>query len=198
MHSTADVERLDGALHGGDLLVAERAVHDEGHLLDLLVGVEAGHAHVAAGEGGSALLHLHQDLVGVSAAEHGQLPHGPVAVVVVAAGRGGHNAGGAVVRGHGAGGVGELEAGSPALANDVLDLLGNVHGGQRGEEGQGLEELVVVGLPHVHHGHLGAVGHAGHLGGGGGQADEGGGKSSHFREWLKSGWRWKECGVCPM
>eukprot|EP00976_Prorocentrum_cordatum_P100960 1192434-Prorocentrum_minimum.AAC.3 len=61
---TASVSYLNGALGGGDLAEAGRAVHDEGHGLDLLVRVEAGHAHVAAGEGGSALLHLHQHLVG--------------------------------------------------------------------------------------------------------------------------------------
>merc|ERR1711998_58437 len=192
-------DRLQGAGGGGDLLVAGRAVHDEGHGLHLLVGVEAGHAHVAGGEGSSALLHLHEDLVGVGAAEHGQLPHGPVAVVVVAAGRGGHHTGGAVVGGHGARGVGELKGRGPALGHDVADLLGNVHGGQRGEEGQGLEELVVVRLPHVHHGHLGAVGHTSHLGGGRGQANEGGGKGSHFCFWL---WRWKgvwrRCRCVPM
>eukprot|EP00976_Prorocentrum_cordatum_P092779 1189093-Prorocentrum_minimum.AAC.1 len=38
-------DRLNGALGGGDLAVAGRAVHDEGHGLDLLVRVKAGHAH---------------------------------------------------------------------------------------------------------------------------------------------------------
>lgn len=52
--------------------------------LHLLHVVETQDADVAAWEGLLALLNLHQDLRGILASEHGQLPHGPVTTIVVA------------------------------------------------------------------------------------------------------------------
>ena len=77
---------------------------------------------------------------GIAAAEHGQLPHRPVTVVVVSAGT-------VVVQAHGVGvsnvgelNVRELQRGHPAVAHDVVHLLGDLLLGQGGQVGQGLEE----------------------------------------------------------
>merc|ERR1712028_291991 len=73
------------------------AVHQEGHGLHLLDVIEAAHADVSIGEGRLAGPDLVDDRVGIGAAEHRQLPHGPVPVVVVASDEGRVNAGAAVV-----------------------------------------------------------------------------------------------------
>ena len=86
------------------------------HLLDV---VEAQHAHEAAGVGVLAFLNLTQHLGGVGAHEHGQLPHGPVAPVVVP---------GALVvgEGHSLGVHVELQAGDEILLDHVVHLLGDL------------------------------------------------------------------------
>jgi hypothetical protein len=89
---------------------------------------------------------LLKDLGAILAAEHGQLPHGPVAVVLVAAGDGA-KAGAVLVAHVGLVGSGELEAGGEAVADDVVDLLADLLGGEGGQEREGLEELVVLGGP---------------------------------------------------
>jgi len=58
-------------------------VNKEGCNLNLCDVIEGNQADVAVLEGTCALVNLAEDLVGVVAAEHGQLPHRPVTVVVV-------------------------------------------------------------------------------------------------------------------
>ena len=123
----------EGAVTGG-------AVGKEGGALHLLDVVEAGDADEAVGEGGGARADLREDLLGVGAAVHGELPHHPVAVVVVARDDGGVEAGPAVgVSVRLVGGL-ELDAGSPAVVEEVLDLAGDLLVGEGGEEGESLEE----------------------------------------------------------
>ena len=112
----------------------------EGGALHLLDVVEAGDADEALGEGLGARADLLEDLIGVGAAVHGELPHDPVAVVVVARGDGGVEAGPAVGVGVGLGGRLELNAGGPAVVEEVLDLAGDLLVGEGGEEGESLEE----------------------------------------------------------
>jgi len=117
-------------------------VGKEGRALDLLDVVEAGDADEALGEGTGAGADLLEHLLGVDAAVHGELPHDPVAVVIVASADGRVHARPAV-------GVSvrlvralELNAGSPAVVEQVLHLAGDLAVGQRGEEGESLEEPV--------------------------------------------------------
>ena len=70
---------VNGAVLGG----AGGALDEEAHALDLLDVVEGNQADVGLGESPLAVGNLLQDLAGVSAAEHGQLEHCPVPVVVV-------------------------------------------------------------------------------------------------------------------
>ena len=73
------------ALVGGQpLVLAGRALHQEGGDLHLADAVEGGHADVGSWQGLGAGSNLILDLASIGAAEHGQLPHHPVAVVVVA------------------------------------------------------------------------------------------------------------------
>ena len=123
----------EGAVTGG-------AVGKEGGALHLLDVVEAGDADEALGVGLGARADLLEDLIGVGAAVHGELPHDPVAVVVVARGDGGVEAGPAVGVGVGLGGRLELNAGGPAVVEEVLDLAGDLLVGEGGEEGESLEE----------------------------------------------------------
>lgn len=72
----------------GDKESPQNARHDspldeETHDLDLAGSVECNQAHVCLWEGLGACDDLLQHLHAVAAAEHGELPHGPVAVVVV-------------------------------------------------------------------------------------------------------------------
>ena len=106
--------------------------------LHLAVGVEGDQADVGVGEGLGGGGDLLEDLRRVGAAEHGQLVHRPVAVVLVARGR--LHADAVLVRDVGVLGVGELEGRDPAVAGDVVDLLGGVGVRQRGQVGEGLEE----------------------------------------------------------
>ena len=112
----------------------------EGGALHLLDVVETGDADEALGEGLGARADLLEDLIGVGAAVHGELPHDPVAVVVVARGDGRVEAGPAVGVGVGLGGRLELNAGGPAVVEEVLDLAGDLLVGEGGEEGESLEE----------------------------------------------------------
>ena len=125
--------RLEGA-------VVRRAVREEGGALDLLDVVETRDANEAVGERAGARADLGEDLIRGGAAVHGELPHHPVAVVVVARDDGGVEAGPAVgVSVRLVGGL-ELDAGSPAVVEEVLDLAGDLLVGEGGEEGEGLEE----------------------------------------------------------
>ena len=129
----AAVNGREGAVVGG-------AVGEEGGALDLLDVVEAGNADEALGEGAGAGADLGEDLLGVGAAVHGELPHDPVAVVVVAGVHGVVHVGPAVGVGVGLVGGLELNAGSPAVVEEVLDLAGDLLVGEGGEEGESLEE----------------------------------------------------------
>ena len=128
------------AVDGGEGAVVGGAVGKEGGALDLLDVVEAGDADEALGEGAGAGADLLEDLLGVGAAVHGELPHHPVAVVVVARVDGGVEAGPAVgVSVRLVGGL-ELNAGSPAVVEEVLNLAGDLGVGEGGAEGESLEE----------------------------------------------------------
>jgi len=118
-------------------------VDEEASALHLLDVVESDQADVGIGEGLGAGSNLLQHLRAVSAAEHGELPHGPVAVIVVVDGNITHSVG---VGGLGVGGLGarELEAGSVAIADNVVDLLGDLGVGESGQVGEGLEEPELV------------------------------------------------------
>ena len=169
----------DGALldgeSGGD------ALHQEGGHLHLLVGVESADADEAVGEGALGLGDLAEDLVGVGAAEHGQLPEGPVAVVVVAGGGAADAAGEDIVGGGGLG-RGDLKAGGPVVGNDVVDLLGDLVVGERGQEREGLVHGVADGVPGHHVAGLGGVGHDANLDGGG-HSGHGSDSGSHCKVW---------------
>merc|ERR1719455_59711 len=161
---------------GGGLLL-----DDEPSDLHLALAVEGDHAHGDVRVGLEALLDLGDDLGPVGAAEEGQLPHVPVAVVVVAGAEDGVDLGDGLVA------VLELDAGGPPVADHVVDLLGDLRVGEVGQEGHAL----------VRHGALGVPGHdglGGPDGGGGGArgaghggAGDGGAGGSHFFL-LGSGW----------
>ena len=111
----------------------------ERRALDLLDVVETGDADVAIREGLDGSLDFGEDFVGVLAAVHRELPHNPVAVVVVARVDGGVAVGPAVAVSVGVGFIFELDARSPAVVEQVLDLLGDFGIGERRQEGEGLE-----------------------------------------------------------
>ena len=54
--------------------------------------------------------------------------------------------------------LGELDAGNPAVAEEVLHLLGESLDGEGGEVGEGLELLEALRRPHLHAADLAAVG----------------------------------------
>ena len=60
------------------------SVDQESSNLDLARGIECYQADIGVREGLGAGIDLLQHLGAIGAAEHGQLPHGPVAVVLVA------------------------------------------------------------------------------------------------------------------
>jgi hypothetical protein len=66
------------------VLSASWAVHKEANGLALCDVIESYQADVRVGEGALAGINLCEHLVWVGAAEHWQLPHCPVAVVIVA------------------------------------------------------------------------------------------------------------------
>ena len=129
---------LDRAGLRGLDVVRLGAVDEHARDLDLAVGVEGDQADVGLGEGLGRRLDLLEDLRRVGAAEHGQLVHRPVAVVLVAGG--GLHADRVLVGDVGVLRVGELERRDPAVAGDVVDLLGDVGVRERGQVGEGLEE----------------------------------------------------------
>ena len=121
-------------------------VHKEGGDLHLGVGVEADEADEAVGVGFLAVVDLLQHLARLGAAEHGQLPHGPEAVVVVAGLDGAvEGVDPAVGVGEGALGVLELDAGHPRVADHVVDLAHERVVVKRRQVGEGLEELCAIG-----------------------------------------------------
>ena len=113
--------------------------------LDLLDVVEARASDVAIREGLDASLDFRDDFVSVVATVHRQLPHDPVSVVVVAGRDGCVNARPAVAVSVGVRRVFKLEARSPAIVEDVLDLLGEVRIGEGRQKRERLEEPVVWG-----------------------------------------------------
>jgi hypothetical protein len=123
-----------------------RAVDQERRALDLLDVVETGDTDVAIREGLDGSLDFGEDFIGGLAAVHRELPHNPVAVVVVQRVDGGVKVGPAVAVSVGVGFVFELDARSPAVVEQVLDLLGDFGIGERRQEGEGLEHLVAAGF----------------------------------------------------
>jgi len=117
-------------------------VGDEHDALHLPGVVESEDADVVVGVGLLALLELGVHLGGVGAAEHGQLPHGPVAAIVVP-GRSG-------VLTEDEADLAELEARDPVVPDQVVDLLQEVLRGEWWQVRQGLELLVVLSRPHLH------------------------------------------------
>tara|TARA_B100001559_G_scaffold144607_1_gene121301 strand:- start:96 stop:458 length:363 start_codon:yes stop_codon:yes gene_type:complete len=111
----------------------------------LLDVVEAGASDVAVRERLDARLDFLDDFVGVVATVHRQLPHDPVSVVVVVGVDGGVQTRPAVAVSVGVGRVLEFEARSPAVVQQVLDLLGQIGVRERRQEGEGLEHPVGVG-----------------------------------------------------
>jgi len=131
---TLDLTVVDGARRTGG-----RAVDQERGALDLLDVVEARNTDVAIRERLGARLDFREDFVGVGAAVHRELPHDPVTVVVVEGVDGGVQVGPAVAVSVGVGLIFELDARSPAVVQQVLDLLGDFGVGERRQEGEGLE-----------------------------------------------------------
>ena len=121
-----------------------RSVAQEASTLHLLDVVEAGASDVAVRERLDARLDFLDDFVGVVATVHRQLPHDPVSVVVVVGVDGGVQTRPAVAVSVGVGRVLEFEARSPAVVQQVLDLLGQIGVRERRQEGEGLEHPVGV------------------------------------------------------
>jgi len=129
-------------------------VDEETGALDLTVGVEGDETDVCVREGLGAELDLLHDLGTISASEHGELPHGPVTVVLVGGGSSGETDSGGVVD-VSVVGISELQAGGESVVDDVVNLLGDLLVGEGGEVGESLEELVVSGVPDLESGGLG-------------------------------------------
>jgi hypothetical protein len=110
------------------------------HLLDV---VEAQHAHEAVGVLLLALLNLTQHLRGVVAPEHGQLPHGPVAPVIVPGAL-------VVLTRHSLGVQVELKARDQLLLDHVVHLLGDLVIGHSRQVRERLELGLANGVPHLH------------------------------------------------
>jgi hypothetical protein len=114
-------------------------VDEETGALDLLLVIESDETDVGVGESLGASLDFLEDLRAIRAAEHGELPHRPVTVIVVVHLGVTH----ALARlGSGVSVLGgrELKARSPPIADNVVDLLGDLIIGERGEERESLEE----------------------------------------------------------
>ena len=84
--------------------------------LDLAGGIEGDEADVGTGESLGASLDFLDDLGAISASEHGELPHGPVAVVLVTGG-GTLETDAILVTDVSAAGLSELEAGGESIAD---------------------------------------------------------------------------------
>ena len=83
-----------------------------------------------------AVLDLGENLISGLASEHGELPHGPVPVLVES------RAGEEELVGVGLLLAGELDAWSPSVADEVVDLPGDLLVGERGEVGKALVPLL--------------------------------------------------------
>mmetsp|Transcript_21921 Transcript_21921/g.47848 ORF Transcript_21921/g.47848 Transcript_21921/m.47848 type:complete len:259 (-) Transcript_21921:31-807(-) len=150
VESNSSSRLSNGALvNGAVVLGVAGALHQEAHNLHLLLVVEGDQADVGLGEGALALANLLQDLAGVSAAEHGQLPHGPVPVVLVTSGDS-TEADARPVSHVGVGRLGELQGRNPAVAHNVVNLASDLLVAQGGQVGEGLVLLVVGWLPDHH------------------------------------------------
>ena len=108
--------------------------------LDLLVGIKSDQADVSIWESLGAALDFLDDLGAISAAEHWELPHCPVTVVKIVAMR-------SILQTHNTGvgdisllSIGELKAWGPAVADNVINLLGDILLGERWEVGESLKE----------------------------------------------------------
>eukprot|EP01025_Chloroclados_australasicus_P053440 TRINITY_DN628_c0_g1_i1.p3 TRINITY_DN628_c0_g1~~TRINITY_DN628_c0_g1_i1.p3 ORF type:complete len:173 (-),score=18.39 TRINITY_DN628_c0_g1_i1:152-670(-) len=127
-----------------------RAVDKEAHGLALCNVVEGDEADVAVLESALAGLDLTEHLLGVLAAEHGQLPHSPVTVIVVVRGSRVTETDLRAILDVGEVTLSELEARGPPVGNNVVHLAGDLPVGQGRQEGEGLEHLVVQGCPDHH------------------------------------------------
>ena len=114
--------------------------------LNLAVGIESNDTDVSIWEGLGACLDLGDDLATISASEHWELPHCPVAVVVVVWCSSVLEADNVLVGGVRILWVGELKARGPSVADHVIDLLGDVLLGEWWEVGEGLEEPIQGGV----------------------------------------------------
>ena len=114
---------------------------DEADALHLTDVVEADDADIGVRVLLLHLLHLIDDLRGVGAAEHGQLPHCPVPAVVVP--------GRVAVLAEDEADLAELEAGNPLGLDQEVDLLQELLHGERWQVRQGLELLDALNRPHL-------------------------------------------------
>merc|ERR1711871_596990 len=92
-----------------------------------------------------ALLDLLEDLISGLASEHRELPHGPVSVLVESRSGEEQLVGVGLLLGS------ELDAWSPAVADQVVDLPGDLRVGQRWQVGQAL--VCLLRLEDLHAGH---------------------------------------------
>merc|ERR1712045_825026 len=92
-----------------------------------------------------AVLDLGENLISGLASEHGELPHGPVPVLVESRASEEQLVDVGLLLGS------ELDAWSPAVADQVVDLPGDLLVGQRGQVGQALVPL--LRLEDLHAGH---------------------------------------------
>ena len=130
-----------GSLGLAGLLAAWWLEGDEADALHLTDVVEADDADIGVRVLLLHLLHLVDDLRGVGAAEHGQLPHCPVPAVVVS--------GSAAVLTEDEANLAELQAGNPLGADKEVDLLQEGLRGERWQVGQCLELLDAFNRPHL-------------------------------------------------
>ena len=122
-----------------ELLGTSGAMDKESSDLDLAGGIEGDEADVGTGESLGASLDLLDNLGAISASEHGELPHGPVAVVLVS-GRSTLETDASLVTDISVLGLRELEAGGESIADHVVYLAGDLAIRERGKERESLEE----------------------------------------------------------
>ena len=134
-----ELRRHGGGLAG--LLATWWPEGDEADALHLTDVVEADDADIGVRVLLLHLLHLIDDLRGVGAAEHGQLPHCPVPAVVVP--------GRVAVLAEDEADLAELEAGNPLGLDQEVDLLQELLHGERWQVRQGLELLDALNRPHL-------------------------------------------------
>ena len=134
------LKNLDGALVGSTVLLGTgRAVDKETGNLDLASGIEGHQTDVSVGESLGASLDLLEDLGAIGAAEHGELPHGPVAVVLVTGG-GTLEADARLVANVGVLGLRELEAGGESVA-DLQKVKSKTTRSAQGARGPGHQAM---------------------------------------------------------